>query len=387
MSPIMSSRAQHSSDADLAGQVLTVRGPVSPDQLGVTLMHEHLFLDLRKAHLPHLKLVHVEGRYEHVRTTEDFPATELAGWEAKVGTDNLHLARDVLPIADNYVLEDEELAVSEVLEFRKRDGGTIVDVTSIGLKRDPLALRRVSEVTGLNIVMGTAFYQKVFHPEDMDSRSVEELTDEIVRDVAVGVADTGVRSGIIGEVGVNGGPITPNETKSIRAAARASLATGAAISFHRGGLGAERRQTLDIVEKEGVDLGRVILGHSDEIANDLPLMLELLKRGVYIQFDLIGRTQALTPEVVRGHHSDAPGPSITAVVAEAVPRLIEHGYEDRVLLSHDVCWKVHLKKFGGFGYSYILEKFLPQLEVLGVTDDQIDKLMVANPRAVLPFAP
>ena len=380
----MSSPAQQSSDADLAGKVMTVRGPVAPDQLGVTLMHEHLFLDMRKGNLPHLKLVHVEGRYEPIRTTEDFPATELAVWEAKVGLGNLHLARDVAPIADNYVLEDEELAVSEVLEFRKRDGGTIVDVTSIGLKRDPLALRRVSEGTGLNIVMGTAFYQKVFHPEDMDSRSVEELTDQIVRDVAVGVADTGVRSGIIGEVGVNGDPITPNEIKSIRAAARASMATGAAISFHRGGLGAERQQTLDIVEEEGVDLGRVILGHADEIANDLPLMLELLERGVYIEFDLIGRTQALTPGVLRIQR-DTPEPSITAVVAEAVPRLIEHGYEDRVLLSHDVCWKVHLKKFGGFGYSYILEKFLPHLRNLGVTEAQIDKMMVANPAAILPF--
>lgn len=370
---------------DLVGKVLTVRGAVSPDNLGTTLMHEHLFVDLRKNHLPHLKLVEIEGRSEPIYSTEDFPATELALWEAKVGLGNLHLAIELQPIADNFVLADEEQAVKEVTEFKDRGGGTIVDVTSIGLKRDPLGLQRVSESTGLHVVMGTGFYQKVFHPEDMDSRSVEELTDEIVRDVTVGVGDTGVRSGIIGEIGVNGDPITVNETKSIRAAARASVLTGGAVSFHRGGLGAERHRSLDIVAEEGADLGRVILGHADEIADDLPLMLEVLERGVYIQFDLIGRTQPLTREVLKGEYRDMPGPSITMVVGQAISRLMERGYEDRILLSHDVCWKVHLKKFGGFGFSYILEKFLPHLRDLGVTDRQIDKMMVHNPAAVLPF--
>jgi len=370
---------------DLVGKVLTVRGAVSPDNLGTTLMHEHLFVDLRKNHLPHLKLVEIEGRSEPIYSTEDFPATELALWEAKVGLGNLHLAIELQPIADNFVLADEEQAVKEVTEFKDRGGGTIVDVTSIGLKRDPLGLQRVSESTGLHVVMGTGFYQKVFHPEDMDSRSVEELTDEIVRDVTVGVGDTGVRSGIIGEIGVNGDPITANETKSIRAAARASVLTGGAVSFHRGGLGAERHRSLDIVAEEGADLGRVILGHADEIADDLPLMLEVLERGVYVQFDLIGRTQPLTREVLKGEYRDMPGPSITMVVGQAIPRLMERGYEDRILLSHDVCWKVHLKKFGGFGFSYILEKFLPHLRDLGVTDRQIDKMMVHNPAAVLPF--
>ena len=381
----MSSPAQHSSDADLAGQVLTVRGPVAPDQLGVTLMHEHLFLDLRKAHLPHVKLVEIEGRSEPIYTTEDFPATELALWETKVGLGNLHRDVELEPIADNYVLADEEQAVKEVMEFSDRGGGTIVDVTSIGLKRDPLALRRVSEGTGLHLVMGTGFYQKVFHPEDMDSRSVEELTDEIVRDVTIGVGDTGVRSGIIGEIGVNGDPITANEAKSIRAAARASVVTGGAISFHRGGMLGERHQSLDIVAEEGGDLGRVILGHADEISYELPLMLELLERGAYIQFDLIGRTHPLTGAVLKGQSPNVPGVSITMAVGQAIPQLIERGYEDRILLSHDVCWKVHLKRFGGFGYSYILEKFLPHLRNLGVTEAQIDKMMVHNPAAILPF--
>ena len=271
------------------GKVITVSGPVDPDNIGVALMHEHLFLDLRKNHIPHLKMVNIPGRSEPIMTSEDFPATELKIWEAKLDFENLHLAKNVAPLSDNYVLDDENVAVDEVNWFKESGGGTIVDVTSIGMKRDPEALNRVSQATGINLIMGTGYYQKVFHPEDMDQLSVDTITAEIIHDVKIGVRDTGIRSGIIGEIGVNGDPITRNEEKSIRAASRASLQTGAAITFHRGGTGSERHITLNLVEEEGADLTRVIMGHSDEIAGDFELLESLLVRGVYIQFDLIGR--------------------------------------------------------------------------------------------------
>ena len=371
-------------NSPLSGKVLTVRGPVDPGSLGTTLMHEHLFLDLRKTHMPHVLSVDLAGRSEPLLTSDDFPATELAMWEAKLDLDNLHAARNVEPIADNYILSDEAVAVAEVMEFRDRGGGTIVDVTSIGLKRDPKALLRVSETTGLHIVMVTGYYQRVYHPVDMDHRSVEDLMEVIVSDVTTGVGGTDIRSGIIGEIGVNGGPITANEEKSIRAAGKASLITGAPISLHRGGVGSERHRTLDILEEEGVDLGRVILGHSDEIADDLGLMLELLERGTYVQLDLIGRVEVVM-KIDRLGPGEGIGPSVTARDAEAVPLLIEAGYEDKVLLSHDVCWKTHLKKYGGFGYSYILEHFIPHLRNKGVAESSIEKMMVTNPARILAF--
>ena len=163
------------------GKVITVRGRVDPELIGITLMHEHLFLDLRKNHLPHPLAVDVPGRSEPLITSDDFPATELEIWESKLDSKNLHLANTLAPISDNYLLTDETVAINEVNSFKKSGGGTIVDVTSIGLKRDPEALRRVSEATGLHLVMGTGYYQKVFHPEDMDERTVENLTSEIVQ--------------------------------------------------------------------------------------------------------------------------------------------------------------------------------------------------------------
>ena len=366
------------------GKVITVSGPVDPDNIGVALMHEHLFLDLRKNHIPHLKMVNIPGRSEPIMTSEDFPATELKIWEAKLDFENLHLAKNVAPLSDNYVLDDENVAVDEVNWFKESGGGTIVDVTSIGMKRDPEALNRVSQATGINLIMGTGYYQKVFHPEDMDQLSVDTITAEIIHDVKIGVRDTGIRSGIIGEIGVNGDPITRNEEKSIRAASRASLQTGAAITFHRGGTGSERHITLNLVEEEGADLTRVIMGHSDEIAGDFELLESLLVRGVYIQFDLIGREyavdqiNAISPET-------SLDLSVTGKDAHSISKLIEAGYEDKILLSHDVCWKTHLKKYGGFGYSFIIERFLPYLRQIGVGDTQINKMMIENPKSILPL--
>ena len=156
--------------------------------------------------------------------------------------ENLHLARQGKRIKDNSVLGDEATSIAEALEFKKNGGSTIVDVTSIGIGRDPLALRRLANSTGLNIVMGGGWYQKAYHPADMDQRTAEDMANEIIGDITTGVGDTGIRSGIIGEVGINGDPLTANEIKSLQASARASRATGAAISLHYGGTGREKLQ-------------------------------------------------------------------------------------------------------------------------------------------------
>jgi len=362
---------------DLTGKILTVRGPVDPDQLGVTLTHEHIFIDVRRTHLPHRKWKVEADRVVAESPDEDFPATELARWDAKLDLSNVHLARAVAPIVDNYVLSDERLAVDELLAFKAAGGRTVVDVTSIGLKRDPRALKRVSESTGLHIVMGTGYYQRVFHPDDMDCRSVDDLSRTIVRDVTVGVHDgidqTDIRAGVIGEIGINGDPLISNELKSMRAAAIASRLTGATILIHLGGVGAEKHKVLDIAAEEGVQLSHVILGHCDGIAGDIPFLLELVQRGIYIAFDNLGREPAVA------------APSSTAVAAEAVPRLIEEGFEDRILLSHDICWKTSLKAYAGFGYTFIQDQFLPRLRDLGVTETQIHTLMVSNPKQAFAF--
>jgi len=275
------------------------------------------------------------------------------------------------PSRDNWYLTDERVAASEMLEYKQNGGNTIVDVTSIGLKRDPVALRRVANATGVNVVMGASWYRKSWHPADMDSRTVESLTDEIVRDVTVGVDDTGIRSGIIGEVGTEGNPLTANEIKVIKASGRASRLTGAAVTLHTSAGLHEQPRILDLLAAEGADLKRVVVGHSNPIAKDAAFMKQLADRGVFIQFDLLGRNPT-----VRSRVSDTD-------VAKAVVDLVKDGYLERILLSQDVCTKIQLKAYGGTGFSFILEQFVPYLRRLGLTDQQIETITVSNPKRVL----
>ena len=355
---------------NMAGRVMTVRGPIDPDQLGVTLMHEHLFVATTRTYQP----------------DDNTPATDWYLWEQELTMAKLDLTRARRPIRDNWFVADEQTAIDEAIEFRNLGGGTLVELTSIGIRRDPLAMARVSHATGLNVVMGTGWYMKLYHPTDMDRKTVEDMTDEIVRDVTVGVGDTGIQSGIIGEVGIEGAPITENEVKSIRASGRASRATGAPITFHRGGQGREKLTVIGILGEEGTDMSRVIFGHSDPLASDMDLMLEMLGHGVYIEFDLMGRVGVPLRYVPDGDNLRSFMSSAgTAAVVEAVPKLIDAGYVDRILLSQDVSAKMQLKKYGGTGYSFIMEKFLPELRSRGVSEEHIQTMMVENPKRILTF--
>ena len=352
------------------GKIMTVAGPIDPDDLGTTIMHEHLFIALTK----------------QVAPDERSPASDVALWREKLTLENLHLARTRRSIFDNWILSDEDLAIREAMEFRKMGGDSIVEMTSTGIHRDPEGLLRVSRATGLNIVMGSGWYQKAYHPPDMDELTVEDMGEEIVRDINIGVRDTGIRSGVIGEVGVQGRAHRAQRGEEHpRVGPRQPCDGRGDLLPPREGRGREKFQTLAIMDEEGVDRSRVIYGHSDSSAGDIPLLLELLEEGVYIQFDLMGRVGV---PIDLGPSDGGVGLTLplTAMVAAAIPQLIGAGHVDQILLSQDVCTKVQLKAYGGTGYSYILETFLPHLRSRGVSDENIRKMMVENPKRVLTLA-
>ena len=365
------------STANMTGKVMSVKGPIDPESLGITLMHEHLF---------------AIGNFKDSGRPDQFtPATESAVWHGGLTLESLHHHhKREGAIGGASVLEDEKLATTEVTEFLNWGGSTFVDVTPIGVSRDPRALFRISIATSLNIVMGCSWYGVKSHPDDMDERSVEELTDEIVRDITVGVGDTGIKAGIIGEVGINGNPLQPNEIKVMKASARASRATGAPITLHCGGVGREKLEIASVIDGEGGDLTRTIYGHSDIIAHNMPLMLEVLKTGAYIQFDLLGRPGVSLSWGPLCSDTENPWPyyktdSGTALVAYAIVKLIKEGYGDKILISQDICEKPQLKAYGGTGYSFILETFLPHLRTLGLSEEDINKIIVENPKRILTF--
>lgn len=326
---------------NLAGKVLTVNGPVDPSTLGETLMHEHIFINFKKppAMIPAPTGITV------VRASADIPKGMGAG------------------------LTSFDQSLDAIMDFKRSGGGTIVDVSNFGLTRDPLALQLVSRASGLNVVMGAGFYMRSLHPPDMDSLTVAQLTDIIVRDITVGAQGTGVRAGIIGEVGVVGKTLTENELKSIRASARASRITGAPMSIHNFEPLDEMMQVLDIIASEGVDLHRVVMSHTG--GRDTATMNALFRRGVYVEWDFMGQGP-LKPEAA------------TRVI-ESVYAMIQAGHASQIVLSHDVCIPSQLKVNGGGGYTYIDSVIVPGLKAKGVGDDVIRTILVENPRRVLPF--
>lgn len=359
---------------NMAGKIVTVTGAIDPSLIGPTVMHEHVFIDMNapREHPEEFRWGTPAERYFGQQPPQG--ATGLDIFNRPLTMELVHLVQKGHPNRDNWLLLDEAVAIEEVRSFKLAGGTTIVDVTSIGLRRDPPALKRVAYATGLQIVMGASWYQKAWHPPDMNERSVESLTNEIVADVTVGVGSTGIRAGIIGEVGTVGNPLTPNEIKVIQASARASRATGAAITVHTSALLHEQPRIIDLMVAEGADPSRIVIGHSNPLAADVPFMKKLLARGVYIQFDTLGRTGYV------------PGSRIDdSDVGTGIAELVKAGHADRLLLSQDVCTKMHLKKYGGTGYSYVLEYFVPYLKQLGVSDADIEKMLVTSPRKVLTF--
>ena len=346
---------------------MTVNGPIDPAQLGHTLMHEHIFIDFT---VPYDE----PERWRQAGRTRPVGATEVRLYNAPLTMDILGAVTLGAYNRDNWQLNDEKTAIAEVSEYKRHGGGSIVDVTSIGLKRCPEELVRVSRASGLNIVMGASWYTQGWYSADLATRSVDSLTDEIVRDITVGAERTNVRSGIIGEVGTSNEPDGPIEGKIIRASGRASRLTGAPITLHSLGLFKQHGKILDMLEGEGADLSRVVMGHSDFLAGEVAYIKPLLDRGATIQFDLLGKP----PVVTRTRATDLE-------VSKTIIDLIKAGYVRQILLSHDICTKTSWKAYGGTGYSFIEEIFLPYLRKQGVTDEQINTLVVENPKRLLTF--
>lgn len=349
-----------------AGKVMTVNGPIAPEALGMTLPHEHLIIDYKPASdTP-------EG-WRAIGNEKPSTAEEIAFYDAPLTMDRIGAAYMGKPNRDDLRLQDEALAIKEVTDYKWSGGGSIVEVTSGGLGRNPQALKRISQATGVNVIMGSGWYEHGFVGDTIDSRSALNLAEEIVRDITVGVGNTGIRAGIIGEVGVRQAD-TPYERKILAAAARASRLTGAAISIHMSKGFHEQRATLKILKDAGADLKRVAMGHSNPIADNMPLMKHVLDQGAYLQFDMLGDPPQILSEAV--DHD----------VALAIIELIKQGYVDQILLSQEVFVKTDLKAYGGSGYSFVAEQFIPYLRRMGATQEQINRMVVDNPRRLLTLA-
>jgi predicted metal-dependent phosphotriesterase family hydrolase len=277
-----------------------------------------------------------------------------------------HLALDEYRFLGHHidaVLSDVDLAVEEAERYRDAGGRTIVEVTTKDLGRRPEFLVEVATRTGLHVLMGTGRYIEPSYEPEIWRRSVDDIADEFVDDLERGI--DGVRAAVIGEIGVGTYHISPAEERVHRAAARAHRRTGAPITTHAA-LSPVGLDQLDLFEEEGVDLRRVAIGHCDTYG-EIDHLEAIAVRGAFVEFDLIhGISDWETKRQVR-----------------LVTELISRGYLEQVLLSQDVCARSHLVAYGGTGYANLLIAFVPELRGAGLSDEQVDALLVRNPRRLL----
>lgn len=319
------------------GQIQTVTGPVAPSDLGFTLPHEHIYARLW-----------------------DNQVVATAGWGDLFGA---------VPMPDA-VLRDE------VAAYRDLGGGTIIDLSLPAIGRQPDRLHKISEATGVKVVMGCGWYREPFYPAEdaIDRRTVDQLAQVLVDEVEHGVGEGGVRPGIIGEIGANNAWVTALEERVHRAAARASLATGLALTTHSSFSDVGLAQ-LDIFQSEGVDPNRVVIGHCDSWP-EMDYYHAILDRGAYVEFDGIGVW-------VIGKNVD----KYERQMVDHFVAMIESGHAERLLLSHDVFAAPQFRYYEGTGFTYIFETFLPSLRERGVSDAVIHTITVENPARVLTVAP
>lgn len=351
------------------GSVMTVTGPIPAEQLGVTLMHEHLLSDCTP----------------YYAAPDDPTLAAIGAAPVDIGALGL-LRRNLFAVRDNLLLDDVGLATREAAAFQALGGGTIVDVTPPDIGRDPAGLAAISRATGLSIVMGCGHYIHPVHPPGLAERPTEAIAESLIAEIEDGVGDTGIRPGIIGEIGT-WDPLHPTEAKLLRAAAMAQRATGLAITVHvhiaaRAGLA-----ILDLLEAAGADLSRVVLGHLDiafgHLDTDETSVLaqhrEIAARGAYVEYDTFG-AEVFAPR------SPVTPPFWTPsdlVRARAVAQLVADGFGDRLLLSHDVFTKSQLLAYGGFGYGHILRDTQHRLGEVGLAAEDVRRILVENPRRVL----
>jgi phosphotriesterase-related protein len=338
-----------------SGKVQTVTGPINPDELGVTLSHEHIICDSS------FRFKEAENKdlaYGPVRI-------EKLAWYKQ----NQHSS------LDNFRLLDEDTAISELTMFKESGGGTVIDMGNIGLCRDPMVLVRISEATGVNIVMGAGYYVGNSHPSELATRSVESISEEIVRDIMVGVGNTGVNAGVIGEIGCSY-PLMETEVKVLEASAIAQRETGAPVNIHPGQSRSSPMEIIDRLSENGGDIDHTAMSHvGNRHGMDMEYTVKLAETGCYIEYDSFGNHQGpiILPEKTFFALSDWQR-------VLCIKELIENGFLDQLLISHDVFYKTALCCYGGYGYDHINRTVKPLMHMNGINDNEIHAMLVDNPK-------
>jgi phosphotriesterase-related protein len=347
---------------------MTVLGPIPPEDLGLTLTHEHLYIDTTAGY-------HASASQS---TDQDLDPTRRLSWATAA-----EARWDGRGFPLNVRLTDIDLVVDELAWFRESGGQSICDVTPITLTRNPEALAEISRRAGINVVMGGSFYTERAHPSWLASRSVEDIAAAFISEIREGVGQSGIRPGIMGEIGTSE-PMTAAEARVLRAHALAQQETGVALTIHQAPWAREGHAILDVLQSTGADLTRVVLGHVMAIDNT-QYQKSLLDRGVVLSYDYLGSDHAIFTygmDVPPGRY-----PPNDYDVLQVVASLVEEGYTKQLLLSGDIGERLRLRAYGGWGYGHIPRHIVPLMLAIGIDETALKTILVGNPRRILSIRP
>ncbi|MGO8959161.1 MAG: phosphotriesterase [Streptosporangiaceae bacterium] len=311
-------------------QVETARGPVAADSLGTTLMHEHVFI-----------------------LNEEMRRNYPADWN-----------------------EDERIddAVAKLTELAARGCQTIADPTVIGLGRDIARIQRVAASVPLNIIVATGLYTYnevpfYFKFRGADDNGLDPMTKLFIGDLIEGISGSGIRAAFL-KCAIDDQGLTPGVERVMRAVARAHADTGAPVTVHTHPGSGTGRDVVRVLREEGADLTKVVLGHSGD-TTDLDYLSELADTGCLLGMDRFG-LDLITPFEQR---------------VGTVAAMCERGYAGSMVLSHDASCYIDwfpqhvIPMFApAWHYEHVFDDVLPALQARGVTDEQIETMLVANPR-------
>jgi phosphotriesterase-related protein len=356
-------------------EVMTVLGPVVPEELGFTSMHDHILVDLR-----------VWRREWESLIPDDFPVSG----DDPVSLENIGLLqRDHFLVADNLVLDDEEVMTAEMADFKAAGGGAMVEMSSIGLRVSLPAIQRISRKSGIHVVATTGFYVEQSCPEHA-GKTIEQFTDLMVKEIEEGIEGTDIKAGHI-KIGVT--TLSERDVRVLKAAARTSMQTGLSVSVHPGHGGSDGRRIVDILLREGMNPERIIINHTDYflVEHDIRVLFyhpdqrgirldyakELLDRGVNISMDCFGHSW---DRELRDGVGTRDWQRIVALLA-----LIDAGYASQIVWGTDTCFKMLVRRYGGVGYCRLTNYVVPTLKAQDVSDYDIRLMTVDNPARLLAY--
>uniref|UniRef100_A0A2R5LM38 Putative resiniferatoxin-binding phosphotriesterase-related protein n=1 Tax=Ornithodoros turicata TaxID=34597 RepID=A0A2R5LM38_9ACAR len=349
----------------MRGKVETVHGPIDPDALGSVLTHEHL------SHTLDDRVFTVTHAHHHAYMKTSPIVLENMWWIRQFPYSHV----------DNLIFSDEntKAAVMEEMKFFKQNGGgTIVENSCRGMGRDIPFFRKISTETGVHVVAGTGYYVTANYSGHILSTPVEELTQEFVSDIIDGADGTTARCGIIGELGCTW-PLQDFEKRVLRAAAAAQQATGCPVIIHPGRNPKAPFEIIRIFTEAGGRAGHTVMSHLDRTLLEETELAEFASLGCYCEHDLFGiETSHYQP----GPASDMPS---DAQRLRLLKYLVDQGYEDRIVVGHDIHTKHRLMKYGGHGYSHILLNIVPKMLERGFSLDVVHKITQTNPQTWLTF--